>query len=253
MPSTRVWNGSSWVTIPNGTKVRYWNGSSWVNPKTVRVWNGSSWVTVWSKADPITRTYYADFSTQIRWNGSSAVYNHSGSSADSKLSDMYIGRYGGSFPYHYTSVLGFGNSTNNFSIAQSLAVRPTVKSATLRLYRLSGSGLYSPSGTIRAGAWTQANFRNLPDTLLNGTYHDWDPQASRPMSGWITNSAQTFTLNPQHIYDLNDGKGLMLSEVISGYTTSGATTGAYSKFAGVASGQNNAGIRPMLTVVYDYS
>lgn len=67
MAALKYWNGSAWVTIPNGTALKWWDGNSWENPTALKYWNGSSWVTVWQKAaeltlgwNPIWTASYAD-------------------------------------------------------------------------------------------------------------------------------------------------------------------------------------------------
>lgn len=240
----------SWGNVADGDKVRYWNGSGYAIATEVRVWNGSSWVSVWSKSNPVTVSFYPTFATNMRWNGSSVSYDSSGLSPNNAATDLYNGRYAGGTNYHYVSLLQFtGGSIQGLgTLAQLMASRPVVKSASLRLNRVSG-GLGSPVGYLRIGTWTQANAQNLPATVLDGTYNDWDPKTVNGIGGWSYGSNRDFPVNVQQIYDLNAGKTLMFAEVESGYTTSGSTTNAYMRIYGMLG--SDPGKLPILTVTLD--
>lgn len=251
MSILKRWNGSSWVTVPDGTAVKYWNGSSWQIPSAVRYWNGSSWQPAWLKTDPVTRSYYPTFTTNLRWEGSHVEYdsNHSNQS-NRGAAALGLGRYNGSYPYHYVSLLRFaGTAVGGYAtIAAQLGARPVVKSATLRLYRESGVGLQYPGGYIRFGVWTQANIESLPATNMT-SYIDWSPQNAYDIAGWQRTQNKVFSLSPQLIYDMAAGKSIMFSEVTSGHTTSGGTTNAHSQIRGLNSADNAT--RPYLTVTFD--
>jgi hypothetical protein len=201
--------------------------------------------------DPETYTFRADFTTAIRQTDSGATYDSSATADDNTQAHMFNGRFNGTYPRHFTSVMGFGTAVEGGTLASRLAVRPVIKSASLDLFRLEGAGVSSPSGYLRMGAWTQSNFRSLPSTSLSGTYHDWSPIRSHVINGWSEGTWKNFVIDAQHIIDLKDGKGLMFSEVTSGYTTNGSTTNAYMSIAGkVGSG---FGLDPHLTVTLDYA
>jgi len=44
-PSMKVWNGTSFVSVPK-TNVKYWNGTSFIGVTGVKQWNGSTWQTI---------------------------------------------------------------------------------------------------------------------------------------------------------------------------------------------------------------
>lgn len=247
MSILKYWNGSTWVLVPDGSAVKYWNGSTWVVPNSVKYWNGSTWVTAWTKASPKTITLYADFATNLRHSGFGAVYDSSATAGNDAAADLFIGRYNGSQPYHFLSLIGFNSAT----LAAELATRPVVKSAALRLYRKPGAGYGSPAGDLVTGIWTQSNARSLPATTLSGTYNDFTPYAATSIDGWAYDTTRWFTMNGQHVLDLAAGKVLSISEVIGGFTTSGATTPAYSKIYGLAEGYNTSKM-PAITVTLDY-
>lgn len=253
MSILKRWDGSAWVLVPDGSMVKIWNGSAWVSPASVKYWNGTAWVNAWTQTDPITLTFYATLTTSLRWSGSSNVYDASGSHDDDTKADMHIGRYGGTYPYHYTSMMHFRDPSNEGggTLDTAMGIRPVVKSASLRLRRVS-SGLGSPAGNIRVGTWTQGFLETLPPTDLSGIYHDWDPMTVTSVSGWSIDTTKTIPVDPVNVTDLIFGKSLMLAEVISGYKTSGPTTSAYMKLYGLNDGAPDLALAPLLTVTLDY-
>lgn len=240
MATLKRWNGSSWVTVPDGTAFKYWNGSAWVNPNAVKYWNGSSWVTCWNKSDPQTLTVTADFTSNIRVTS----WDAAGESSNNAQANPRIGRFNGSQPYHYIGILGFPMS----SISSAMGTRPTITGGRVYIYRLSGSGLSTATGTLRIGTWTQSNFRNTPSVSSIGSYTDFSPLRSHNVGNWTDPSGQWFDLDPQHVQDLVNGRGLTISEVTTGWTSSGGTTSLYSKIAGIQNGSN----LPRLEVTIDY-
>lgn len=252
MSKLKVWNGSSWVLIPDGQKVKIWNGTNWVIPEAVKFWNGTNWVAAWTKSQPITLSFYASLTTTLRYNGSSPVYDSAGTASNNRNADLFIGRYNGTYPYHYTSLMLFDglDINNQMSITDALLIKPVVKSALIRLRRLPG-GANNPSGYIRFGTWTQPNLTTLPATNLDGRWHDWDPATPNNVAGWTVNTTKTFSANPQNVLDLANGLALMCSEVMSGYATSGATSPAYSNIYGRNNGSPDPALTPMLTVTFD--
>ena len=129
-------NGS-WVPVPNGgTTIRVQRNGSWYTPTKIRVEKNGNWYTVWNKSDPLTLAFDCNVSEGWRensWRGTD---------------DIYIGAWQQGAPYgtlgtfygDNLSVLEFsGNSTTSghtsTTLAEALAVRPNVTSATLYLYR----------------------------------------------------------------------------------------------------------------------
>lgn len=253
MSLLKYWSGSAWTLIPDGIMFKYWTGSAWAYPNAVWYWSGSAWVKAWSKSDPATYTFYPTFTTNLRWDGSAVDYDSNLSQSNDGLADLLLGRYNGEKPYQAVSLMQFkgNNIGGSTTLAEALAVRPAVKSASVRLYRNPGAGLTYPAGYLRTGVWTQANAQNMPATTLDGTYNDWSPTGTHDIDGWTTGSAKSFSIEPQHILDMNAGKTLMFSEVTSGYTTSGGTTNAYSQIYGLEGGSYDTAKVPVLTVNLD--
>lgn len=243
-------DGISWIPVPDGTSLKVPIGGTYQPPQKLHYPAGGVWAQAWSKSDQRIVTFFPTVTTALRWNGSAPAYDPAGLSADNTRTDMHNGRFAGSAPYHHTSMMKFdGNSNEGLgTLAAAMAVRPVVKSASIRLHRVSG-GLSSPAGDLRVGTWSQLNLQTLPATTLDGTYHDWDPHTVTSVGGWSFGQNRTFAVYPQTIYDLLDGKALMFAEVLSGYMTSGGTTSAYMRIYGLLGG--DLGKLPLLTVVLD--
>lgn len=243
-------SGGNYVNVPDGNRIKFSNGSGYVDASEARVWNGSSYSRFYSRSDPISVTFYPTFTTSLRWSGSAVQYDGAGTAADDTHADMFVGRFGGSFPYHYTSLLKFtGPSVEGFgTITDIIQTRPVIKGSALRLYRAAG-GWYSPVGFLRIGTWTQPFMETLPATTLNGTYHDWDPHTANDIYGWLHGQNRWFPVWSQNIWDLAFGNSLMISEVLSGYTTPGGTSGTYSRITGATTIDPN--IFPILAVTFD--
>lgn len=243
------WNGSSWVNVPDGTAFRYWNGSSWVNPQTVRYWNGSSWVTAWNKSDPVTYTYYAWFTGNLRHGTSNAW------TTTSDNDDVYIGAFAGTYPYHFGGVVSIGDSTDGDPGKAANVViqtRPVIKSISLRITRQGDAGNSAPSGNMYIGTLGQPTFWGRTGTMSTvSSYFDWSPVTTYSVSGWGFNQERTISIEAQHGYDMiNSSYGLLLSGVTSGYTTAvGSNSGNYMKFHGA---DESTSLRPMFTVTFDY-
>lgn len=243
--------GPGWTNVPDGNRVRYWNGGGYVDANQVRVWNGGGYVTVWTRSNPITATFYATATIALRQHSFGPEYDPGGSASNNAHSDLWNGRYNGSWPRHHTSILRFTGGANEGygTIAQILTTHPAVKSATLRLNRVSG-GLGSPSGYLRVGSWKQLGMESLPATTLDGTYHDFDPHYAGDVAGWQYGWNRNFAVPPQCIYDHNAGYALMFAEVTSGFLSTGGTTAAYMMIRGIENAPN-VNYLPMLTVTFD--
>lgn len=239
-------NGSSWVNVPDGDKVLYHNGSSWVNPTEVLYHNGSSWVTAWNKSDPVTYSYYTWFDDNLR---------HGTSNAWTTTSDNlpYIGRFGGTYPYHFAGVMSLGNPVNSGdpTASAALGTRSVIKSIYLRLTRHSTSaGVSSPTGNMNIGTMSYPQPWNTGTMSTISATFDFSPVTTYSVNGWGFGVTKTIEIEPQHGYDMIDnGRPLIISEVTSGYTTSGSSTGAYMKFWGNGDGDS---VRPMFTITFDY-
>lgn len=250
MSILKYWNGSAWTLVPDGTAFKYWNGSSWVNPNFVKYWNGSSWATAWSKTDPVTYTYYAGYSNNLR-NGTSNAFT-----TTSDPSSAYIGAFAGTYPYHFASIVSLGdptdgNSSHNASTV--IATRPVIKSISLRLTRQSTTGTSGPTGSLYIGSlsYPVASWGSGTMSTISSTF-DWSPVVTHDVSGWGFSTTRTIDLNVQHGYDMiNSSRGLLLGGTTGSYTTSvGSSTGNYMKFEGYNAGTS---VRPMFTVTFDYA
>lgn len=238
-------NGSQWVNVPDGTAIKYHNGSSWVNPTSIAYYNGG-WQTAWNKSAPVTYTYYTWFEDNLR-HGTSNAWTTNGDNYP------YIGRFNGTYPYHFAGVLSLGNSTDGVTAHnadQVIATRPVIKSISLRLTRHSSSGSSSPSGNMNIGTMSHPQPWNTGTMSTISSTFDFSPVTTYGVSGWGFSTTRTIDIQPQHGYDMiNSGRALIMSEVTSGYTTSGSSTGAYMKFHGGGDGDS---IRPMFTITFDY-
>jgi hypothetical protein len=250
MSILKRWNGSSWVTVPDGSSVKYWGGSNWVIPNAVKYWNGSSWQTAWTKSNPITLTFIPSVTTSLRWDGNSTEWDHPATSNNGAKADMFLGRYGGSAPYHFTSLMKFDaqSEENQGTLQQAMTARPVVKNASIRLNRVE-SGLNSPAGYLRIGTFDQQNIQTLPSTTVDGSRHDWPGHTATSVTGWSFGENKTFPVAAKTINGLDAGKALMFAEVMSDYKNSGGTTSAYMMIYGVRG--SNSGLVPKLTVTLD--
>ena len=244
MATLKRWSGSSWVTVPNGTALKYWNGSSWVNPMALKYWDGNSWETAWNKSDPITLTTTANFTTNIRYNGYSYGYDANASASNNTQANPMIGRYGGSYPYHFAGIIGFNMS----AISAAYASRPRILSARINIERRAGSGLGTLSGAspIRIGTWKRGSWRALPSVSSTASFVDFNPMTSYDPNGW-SSGTRWISIDPVHALDMINGWGLVLSEVTASFSSSGGTTNLYSRIGGIA-----VGVTPTLEVTLDY-
>ena len=250
MAHLKYYNGSSWVTIPNGTAVKYYNGSSWVNPEFLKYYNGSSWVSIWNKSDPLTLAFTC--------NGSQGWRNNAW------RTDKII-RFGAYLNYgDNLSVLEFSaDSTTaghtSTSLAEALAVRPNVTSATLYLYRKSGYGSSTISGstseTLLVGQLNKANGTSMSSYNAGSFVHTTTMQTipASDLQSWGSNAAKTFTLPSSGLTDFIthvSTKQMWISEKSSSWIASGGGTSSSDIYSGCdAYDDSNP---PVLTVTLDY-
>ena len=255
-----VKQSGTWTQIPNGTGVRYKASGSWNDIQTLSTKVSGTWRTVWQKSDPLTANFYATFSTAMRHSaGGFATYDPAGTASDNSEADVFIGYFGGSNPYHYTSVVDFGNAHDEgqLTITQYLATRPNITSAELRLTRYNSGSSTLGASNIYTGNWTQSGFTSLPTPDLDGSEHDWDHKETTAIGGWSFDSQKTIDVDPQAVIDMNNGAGLMIAgtDQQTGYTTasvdgSGTTTN-YSRIYGVANANTDAR-KIQLSVTFDF-
>lgn len=240
-------NNGSWNRVENGTDFTYHNGSSYVNPTSVYVYN-NGWSEIWKKSDPVTYSFRAWYSSNFRRGSGTNVVEGS-----STANDVYIGAITGTFPYHYLSLISIEQIATDGAtdIYQVMAARPNVISASLTLKRHSSSGVSSPSGSIYFGTLNDPNPWEVTYSVLQGTNQDWDPLSTGSVSGLGFNTARTFTISPQHVYDMvNSSKPMMVAGTTSGFTSAvGSNTSNYMRFYG---SNAVAADRPYWTITFDY-
>lgn len=234
MSLLKRYNGSSWVTVPDGTAFKYYNGSSWVNPDAVKYYNGSSWVTAWNKSDPIILRYAVTDAQTFALQGSTWMWNPTGTA-----NYAYVGRY--STSNDRIGVYNFNLSSptsGSGSLSSNLATRPVVKSAFFTTKRDSSSGSSAASGTIYLGVYTGAFNSGTPNynqlDFSPNTYLTWGPGNYLGFD-----QIHTWTLGASFGQALADalvnGDYLAMSARTSGWG-SGSTDGIYSKWRGPATG-----------------
>lgn len=250
MPSLKVRHGGSWVTIDNGTAFKVYHGGQWVNPNKVKVRNGGAWVDVWSKSDPITLAFTCNASQGWRNNQWRT---------DNKVRFGAFENFGDNL-----TVLEFsGDSTTggytSTSLAEALAVRPNVTSATLSLYRNAGAGDSTISGstseTLLVGQLNKTNGTAM-STYNAGSYvqtTNMQTVAASSLQSWGSNATRALALPSSNLTAFIthvSTKQMWVSEKSSGWIASGGGTTSsdiYSVCDGSA--QTN---KPVLTVTLDY-
>lgn len=255
MSLLKRYNGSSWVTVPDGTAFKYYNGSSWVNPDAVKYYNGSSWVTAWNKSDPVTYTYNTWFTDSLRHGTSNAWTTTSGS-------EPRIGAFNGTYPYPYVGVLSIGNSPDGDPAAETvIQTRPVITDISLKLTRASGTGLNSSvvAGTMNIGimslAYSATNWSTGTMATLDN-YFDFSPNSTENLSGWDYDASRTIDLDPQHGYDMiNNDYALIISGQTSGFTSTASFSGYSASLDYMKFYDHNASTtayRPLFEITFDY-
>ena len=250
MPTLHRYDGSDWVQIPNGTAFKHYNGSDWVNPTNVKYWDGDSWETVWTKSDPVTLAFTCNASQGWRNNAWRT---------DNKVRFGAFQTFGDNL-----TVLEFsGDSTTggytSTSLAEALAVRPNVTSATLSLYRNAGAGASTISSitseTLLVGQLNKTNGTAM-STYNAGSYvqtTNMQTVAASSLQSWGSNITRALALPSSNLTAFIthvSTKQMWVSEKSSGWIASGGGTTSsdiYSVCDGSA--QTN---KPVLTVTLDY-
>tara|TARA_R100001463_G_C3529508_1_gene221482 strand:- start:80 stop:853 length:774 start_codon:yes stop_codon:yes gene_type:complete len=257
MAQIKARKNGAWVSVPNGTTIKAEKNGSLVNPTKIQARKNGAWYTVWNKSDPLTLAFDCNVSEGWRensWRGND---------------DIYIGAWQSGAPYgtlgtfygDNLSALEFsGNSTTgghtSTTLAEALAVRPNVTSATLYLYRrTAGFGtIPSMTNTLKVGQMNKAN-----GTTLNYDAADFVQTTNMqtiPASdliGWGTNDAETFTLPSSGLTDFIthvSTKQMWLSEKTTGWVAYGGSA-TYNKLYSIIDGAGDT-YNPVLTVTMDY-
>ena len=250
MAALKVRQGSSWTTISNGTDIKVRNGGSWVNPSEIGVRKDGAWVGVWYKSDPVTLAFTCNASQGWRNNQWRT---------DNKVRFGAFQDFGDNL-----TVLEFsGDSTTggytSTSLAEALAVRPNVTSATLSLYRTAGAGDSTISGstseTLLVGQLNKTNGTAM-STYNAGSYvqtTNMQTVAASSLQSWgsdVTRALALPSANLTAFITHVSTKQMWVSEKSSGWIASGGGTSSsdiYSVCDGSA--QTN---KPVLTVTLDY-
>jgi hypothetical protein len=237
--SVYVHNGSTWVTVPNGTAIRVHNGTTWTTAKGVYVHNGTTWQQAWSQSDPLTvASNVAGAETFRRSAGGTMSWNPAGDAGYA-----YIGRTSGSYDN-----VGCFNVTNGL-YALAMGDRQTVTSASFTLKRGPSSGSSSISGTVYLGLYTGVFNSGTP--LY--TNLDFTPSGSKVLSSVGFDDVITFDLGTTFGQTVNDAIRadgsvvLAFSVRTSGWDATGSADGLYSKWRGPSTAYTGS-----LSITCDY-
>lgn len=241
-------NGSGWVLVPDGTMLKYHNGSAWVNPLFLKYYDGSAWQTAWSKSDPVTYTYYPAWTQGYMSDTGNGQINGSILSgvADNDIVQGYWESTQGSVPGP-AGTWGYVSSVIAFpDLADELAVRPVIKSATLRLTMAVGYG-GDPKNTNVVMGHPHGVVGTSPPTTRSHTHTN---QALQDTGDLFTANGQTktITLNQAMRDTLETYRGIGIHDTADSTTETGKrATRAIFEGASQASS-----VRPLLTVTLDY-
>lgn len=244
MVALKYYNGSSWVAIPNGTKVQYYTGSAFTQPKHVKYWDGDSWETVWSKSDPKTVSFRATATNSWRstgWRGAN---------------DLRAGNF-----QNFGTHIGLMNFTNATStgdisgetIATIIGTRPNLTNVKLTLERDGSTGtnpLGNGSGdqnpyyvgyySAAGGTFASGNASSLLTTTNMATI----AYATIAALGWNYNESKDLTLNA-NVGTQAATRYIWISDRSTGWLPNTGSGGSgysevYSRFEGDPSDSNCA-------------
>ena len=244
MAALKYYNGSSWVAIPNGTKVQYYTGSAFTQPKHVKYWDGDSWETVWSKSDPKTVSFRATATNSWRstgWRGAN---------------DLRAGNF-----QNFGTHIGLMNFTDATStgdisgetIATIIGTRPNLTNVKLTLERDGSTGtnpLGNGSGdqnpyyvgyySAAGGTFASGNASSLLTTTNMATI----AYATIAALGWNYNESKDLTLNA-NVGTQAATRYIWISDRSTGWLPNTGSGGSgysevYSRFEGDPSDSNCA-------------
>lgn len=164
MGEIKIYNGSSWSTVPSAG-VKVYDGG-WQLVKKAYRWNGNTWVDFYSGSDQQTYTFVASYSRSARGLTWATSGNPGGPTYPRQ------GRYGTAYPWF--GLFTFGNDTSGVSLTSRLSVRPVVKSASISLFRWSEAHGYWPSGwgDVYIGKYNDSIYATSPHPgNTNFTYY----------------------------------------------------------------------------------
>jgi len=250
-----------WDTIASadvGVRV----GGTWRTAVKGGVRIGGSWRQFYVGSDPVTYTFDASASKSARGISWATSSNPAGADYPRQ------GRYSTNYPWfglvQFTNTSGTNSSGGNKTLSDALAIRPVVKSATLRLTRWSSAhGLTYASGDIYIAKYNDSITATSPThNLLDFNHYAYKnyPGFPGPLTDYITLGETTYIdLNSNgHVSNLIDHAKTKPLSITN--TTNNTNTGdGLGRFTSSQDTDyiiyNAAGIAyaPLLSVTLDYT
>ena len=257
MAQMKARKNGAWVSVPNGTTIKVEKNGSLVNPTKIQARKNGAWYTVWNKSDPLTLAFTCNGSQGWRnnaWRTDGNVRFGAWTSNAPSAGGTFYGDNLSVLEFSADSTTGGHTST---SLAEALAVRPNVTSATLYIYReAAGYGtIPSTSETLLVGQLNKANGTSM-SSYNAGSFVQTTNMQTIPASdliGWGQNAAKTFTLPSSGLTDFIthvSTKQMWVSELSTGWVASGGS-GSFSQIYTVGNGSGDSN-PPVLTVTLDY-
>ena len=250
MAQIKARKDGAWVAVPNGTTIKAEKDGSLVNPTKIQARKDGAWVTVWNKSDPVTLAFTCNASQGWRNNAWRT---------DTKVRFGAFLDFGDNLTVLEFSADSTTGGYTSTSLAEALAVRPNVTSATLSLYRTAGAGASTISGstseTLLVGQLNKTNGTAM-STYNAGSYvqtTNMQTVAASSLQSWGSNATRALALPSSNLTAFIthvSTKQMWVSEKSSGWIASGGGTSSsdiYSVCDGSA--QTN---KPVLTVTLDY-
>ena len=256
MAKIQVRKDGDWHTVADGTKIQVRKDGSWVNPTKIQVRKDGGWYTVWNKSDPLTLAFDCNVSQGWRnnaWRTDGNVRFGAWTSNAPSAGGTFYGDNLSVLEFSADSTTGGHTST---SLAEALAVRPNVTSATLYIYReAAGYGpIPSTSETLLVGQIDKNNGTTLNYNAGNEVQTtNMQTIPASDLIGWGQNAAKTFTLPSSGLTDFIthvSTKQMWVSELSTGWVANGGS-GSFSQIYSVCNGSGDTN-KPVLTVTLDY-
>ena len=253
MPKIQVRKDGDWHTVADGTKVQVRKDGNWVTPTKIQVRKDGGWYTVWNKSDPVTLAFTCNASQGWRNNAWRT---------DNKVRFGAFADLSGFFGDNLTVLEFSADSTTgghtSTSLAEALAVRSSVTSATLTLYRTTGGTnpiSSSTSETLLVGQHNKANGTAMSSYNAGSYVQTTNMQtvAASNLQSWAQNASKVLTLPSSGLTDFIthvSTKQMWVSEKSSGWIASGGS-GSASDIYSVCDGSAQTN-KPVLTVTLDY-
>ena len=191
MAKIQVRKDGDWHTVADGTKIQVRKDGDWVNPTKIQVRKDGDWHTVWNKSDPLTLTFTC--------NGSQGWRNNAWRTDKIIRFGAYL-NYGDNLSVLEFSADSTTSGHTSTSLEEALAVRPNVSSATLYLYRKSGYGSSTISGstseTLLVGQLNKTNGTSMSSYNAGSFVQTTNMQTipASALQSWGSNAAKTLSL-----------------------------------------------------------